>query len=88
MGTSVGCSSRCRKARRRVVRVEPPAARTPLKGFADEAPHAHKEIAPTSEVSKRANFVLRVLQPFTTLLRGSPIRHGLISRYVEDGRPD
>lgn len=33
------------------IRIDPAKVRTPAKGFADEVPHAHKEIVPTSQVT-------------------------------------
>jgi RHS repeat-associated protein len=44
------------KGQTAVVRIDPPASRTPLRGYADEVAHAHKEIVPTADVSKRGNF--------------------------------
>ncbi|WP_375605562.1 hypothetical protein [Flavobacterium davisii] len=34
-----------------VVRVDPAMSRTPARGFADEVPHAHKEVVSTSDIS-------------------------------------
>jgi RHS repeat-associated protein len=47
------------KGQTAVVRIDPPTERVPARGWADEVPHAHKEIVPTSEVSKRGNFERR-----------------------------
>lgn len=44
------------KGQTAAVRIDPATSRTPLRGFADEVPHAHKEIVPTSAVSKRGNY--------------------------------
>jgi hypothetical protein len=33
------------------IRLDPPTIRSPSKGFADEVPHAHKEIVPTNAVT-------------------------------------
>ena len=44
------------KGQTAAVRVDPAVVRNPPRGFADEVPHAHKEIVPTSEVGRRGNY--------------------------------
>ena len=44
------------KGQTAVVRIDPAETRVPRRGYADEVPHVHKEIVPTSAVSNRGNF--------------------------------
>ncbi|WP_223634911.1 hypothetical protein [Corallococcus sp. EGB] len=44
------------KGQTAVVRIDPATERTPPRGYADEVPHAHKEIVPTAETNNRGNF--------------------------------